>query len=144
MGHARVPDTKRAQLDERRNVGGGSVGPTSICNNAGSPYTLCQGNQRKTSYTPSSPSPMGRHKRKPTRATKNLTYRSHSAQIQGFQIDLRPLLPFTTEKWRGIGGGQRHNCQERTKGGNRSNRGMSCVYCPCVCRSEQGRKNIYG
>jgi hypothetical protein len=54
----------------------------------------------------------------PTRATKTLTDRCHSTQIQGIQINLRSLIPFTTKKWRGFGGGQRHNRQERTKRGN--------------------------
>ena len=47
MGHVWVPNTNRAQLDERRNVGGGRAGTTPVSNNAGSPHTLCQGDQRK-------------------------------------------------------------------------------------------------
>jgi len=48
------------------------------------------------------------------------------------------------KKWRGFGGGQRHNRKERTKRGNRSDRRMSLTYHSCICGSERGRKHIYG
>ncbi len=93
-----MPNTNRAQLDERRNVGSGGAGSALISNNARSHRAFCQGNQRETSKDPSSPGSMGRHQRQPTPTTKNIPYCSYSTQVQGFQIDLRPLLPLLAEK----------------------------------------------
>ena len=92
LGHVWLPNMNRAQLDKGRNVGSGRAGPPSISDHARSHQAFCRGNKRKTLYEPGLPGALGRHQRQPTPTAKNIPYSGHSTQVQGLQIDLRPLL----------------------------------------------------